>query len=167
MNETTSHLRGPRLTGRHVLLAMLAFFGTVVAVNVTMAMFAAGSWSGLVVPNSYVASQDFNDRLAKADAQAARGWTHALALEEGMLVLSLSEADGTPLRLAEARIVLGRPASEAEDRVLSLEALGNGRYAAPAARGPGQWRAHVRAVTVDGLDWALRYRLTVSEERGK
>ena len=53
---------GGEFTGRHMLGIMLAFFATVIAVNVTMAMFASKSWTGFVVRNSYVASQEFNER---------------------------------------------------------------------------------------------------------
>ena len=62
-------------TGRHMLFAMLAFFGVIIAVNLTMAAFATKSWTGLVVKNSYVASQAFNRELEQAKVQAARGWT--------------------------------------------------------------------------------------------
>ena len=49
-------------TGRHMLAIMLAFFGTIIAVNLVMAIFASRSWTGLVVKNSYVASQEFNEK---------------------------------------------------------------------------------------------------------
>lgn len=51
-------------TGRHMLAIMLAFFGVIIAVNGVMATFATRSWSGLVVENTYVASQQFNERAA-------------------------------------------------------------------------------------------------------
>ena len=47
-------------TGRHMLAAMLGFFGVVIAVNVVMATLAAKTFSGTVVDNSYVASQQRN-----------------------------------------------------------------------------------------------------------
>ncbi len=56
-------------TGRHMLFAMLAFFGVIIAVNLTMAVFATKSWTGLVVKNSYVASQAFNRELEQAKVQ--------------------------------------------------------------------------------------------------
>lgn len=47
-------------TGRHMLATILTFFGVVIAVNLTMATLASTSWTGLVVENTYVASQQFN-----------------------------------------------------------------------------------------------------------
>ena len=41
-----------RFTGYHMLAIMVAFFGVVIAVNLTMATFASRSWTGLVVENS-------------------------------------------------------------------------------------------------------------------
>ncbi|TGV41583.1 cytochrome oxidase, partial [bacterium M00.F.Ca.ET.168.01.1.1] len=35
-------------TGRHMLVIILAFFGVVIAVNLTMATLASTSWTGLV-----------------------------------------------------------------------------------------------------------------------
>lgn len=158
---TTSEATMKPLTGRHFLLIMLAFFGVIITVNLTLAYFATGSWSGLVVKNSYVASQEFNGRIAKAEAQAARGWSHALILEEERLVFGLKDRNGAPITLSEGTVSIGRPASEVEDRVIVLTPLGDGRYAAVARLNPGQWQAHVAARTTAGEDWTLRYHLNV------
>ena len=48
------------LTGRHVLVITLCAFGTIIAVNVFMAVMAVGTFPGLEVKNSYVASQTFD-----------------------------------------------------------------------------------------------------------
>ncbi|RWK14298.1 FixH family protein, partial [Mesorhizobium sp.] len=57
----TANAEKPRVfTGRHMLAIILAFFGVVIAVNLTMATLANTSWTGLVVENTYVASQQFN-----------------------------------------------------------------------------------------------------------
>ena len=59
------------IKGGHVLAMLLAFFGVIIAVNMVMAYFANSTWSGLVVENGYVASQNFDENLAKAKAQEA------------------------------------------------------------------------------------------------
>ena len=53
---------GFTFTGWHMLTIMLLFFGTIISVNVTMAWNAVTSWSGLVVQNTYVASQSLTAR---------------------------------------------------------------------------------------------------------
>ncbi|ESZ68246.1 hypothetical protein X726_32300 [Mesorhizobium sp. L103C105A0] len=81
MNATT---RKPReFTGRHMLATVLAFFGVVIAVNLTMATLANTSWTGLVVENTYVASQQFNKKAEEGRAQAALGWTGQLTIAWG------------------------------------------------------------------------------------
>ena len=37
-----------QFTGRHMLFAMLAFFGVIIIVNLTMAAFATRSWTCLL-----------------------------------------------------------------------------------------------------------------------
>jgi len=59
------------LTGRKVAIIAAASLGVAVAANVALAIFAVRTFSGLVVANGYVASQDF-DRLRAA--QEALGW---------------------------------------------------------------------------------------------
>lgn len=53
----------------------------VIAVNVTMAFYASSSWSGLVVENTYVASQEFNGKAAAMKAMAASGVAGALTIK--------------------------------------------------------------------------------------
>ena len=48
------------LTGKHVLAITLVAFGVIIGVNVLMAVKAVGTFPGLEVANSYVASQDFD-----------------------------------------------------------------------------------------------------------
>lgn len=49
-----------RFTGYHMIACVVSFFAVIIFANVTMAWFASSSWTGLVVKNSYVASQQFN-----------------------------------------------------------------------------------------------------------
>ena len=60
-------------TGWHMLAIMIMFFGTIITVNLIMAWNASHSWSGLVVQNTYVASQQFNGKVALAKELAASG----------------------------------------------------------------------------------------------
>ncbi len=69
------------LTGWHVLAMLVAFFGVIIGVNLTMAYFANSTWSGLVVANGYVASQSFDKDLARARAQ--RRWAGPSASSTG------------------------------------------------------------------------------------
>jgi nitrogen fixation protein FixH len=52
---------------------MVAFFAVVIAVNVYMARLASSTFTGVVVENSYVASQHFNRWLDEARAEERLG----------------------------------------------------------------------------------------------
>ena len=148
-------------TGRHMLFAMLAFFGVIVGVNLTMAVLASKSWTGLVVQNSYVASQAFNGQLEQAKAQAARGWSGAITYRNGLVVLSLVDKDGQPVLLESAVARIGRPAFEQADRQLAMVHQGGGIYQVADALAPGDWQVSVRGTSADGA-YRLDTRLTVS-----
>lgn len=130
-------------TGRHMLAAMLGFFGVVVAVNVVMATLAARSFGGTVVDNSYVASQRFNRWLAQGRVQERLGWTARPVLAEGRrLRVDLSDRAG-PLAGAEIEVVARHPVGRASDVTLRFRSAGNGRYLSEGALPPGRWLVHL------------------------
>lgn len=126
-------------TGRHMLAIMLAFFGTVIAVNLVMATYARTSWTGLVVKNSYVASQQFNERAAEGREQAARNWKPALELQPGSLSFRLIDRAGSPIRLNAVKTTFRRPAYEAEDFSVELTRRSDGAFAAQTDIRDGIW----------------------------
>jgi len=151
-------------TGRHMLIVMICFFGTIIAVNVVMAVFASSSWTGLVVKNSYVASQHYNAVLDEAGAQRSLGWRAGLSYEKGELVFSLVDKQGQPVRVADTRVLVGRPTHEGEDRTLDLAPEGDA-YVVRTVLAPGIWNAEVKARRPDGQDYRIEFRL-VAKSRG-
>ena len=69
------------VTGSHVLIVLSAFFSVIIVANLVLAVIADRSWTGLVVPDSYVESQRINDRLAASRNQAQLGWQGSLFLD--------------------------------------------------------------------------------------
>lgn len=69
------------ITGWHMTGIFVAFFGVIIAVNMTMATLASRTFGGTVVDNSYVASQKFNTWLAEGRAQRKLGWTVKVDLD--------------------------------------------------------------------------------------
>jgi nitrogen fixation protein FixH len=126
-------------TGRHMLIIVLAFFGTIIAVNLVMATFARTSWTGLVVKNSYVASQEFNKKAAEGRAQAARNWHPALELRPGTVSFRLNDSAGVSVPLKSVGVTFRRPAYEAEDFMINLARRGDGTFAAQADIRDGIW----------------------------
>ncbi len=102
-------MRSRTFTGWHMTGILVAFFGVVIAVNLTMASYAVSTFGGVVVENSYVASQEFNGWLDEAKDERALGWSASVARDgAGHVTVVLAGApDGVALS-AEARHPLGR-----------------------------------------------------------
>lgn len=132
------------LTGRHVFAIVGLFFGTVFAVNVALAIFATGTFPGLVVKNSYVASQNYNALLAEAQVQAESGFKAQLTVKIGVVEFRLADASGAPLRKLAVTAHAGRPASSRDDRAIAFTETGE-YYRAEAALPAGRWIVDVEA----------------------
>ena len=132
-------------TGRHMLLIMLGFFAVVLTANMTMVYFASHSWSGLVVKNSYVASQEFNETTDKMMANAAVDVLPALAYEAGILRVKLQTKAGQAVAAGNVKLALGRPSNESEDKLIDLAVSGSGLYETSQILGPGRWTGTISA----------------------
>ena len=141
----TQKLKAP-FTGRHIALIMITFLGTVVAVNVLMAVIASGSFGGTVVDNSYVASQQFNRWLKRAREQKAMGWSEQVGLDvERRIDLHLSRrAAGTDKALTGAaiRAVAIHPLGRAPEQAIGFTEVRPGHYIAAAPLPRGRWLVH-------------------------
>ena len=100
------------LTGRRVALIAGGAFLVMLVPNIVLTVAAVRTFSGLVVPNSYVASQEFDRNRA---AQVALGWQADLAHEGGVLSLRLADAAGQPVRPAALAVTVGRPTTNRDD----------------------------------------------------
>lgn len=151
-------------TGWHMLAIMLAFFGVIIAVNVTMATFARTSWTGFVVENSYVASQQFNARMAETRAQAALGWQGKLSLHDGYAFYELTDRGGRAVSLKGVALTFKRPVDDREDTRIVLTRDGDGTYRADQPIADGAWLVEVEADA--GLAKPYREALRIQVVRG-
>ena len=143
--------RERELTGRGVLIIVVCFFGVVIGVNVLMATLAVGGFPGLVSKNPFAEAQHFD---AELKAERALGWRLGADWEDDELRVAIADREGEPVRGLEVSVVIGRPATLAEDRTIGLAASGDG-YAAPLELGPGMWRAEITARRGDGAVYVI------------
>ncbi len=143
-----------RFTGRHMLLIMLGFFATVFAANMTMVYFASHSWTGLVVKNSYVASQEFDATTAKMRANAAVDIRPTLSYAAGVLRVTLHTRSGAAVNALAIKVALGRPSHESEDVVLDMAPRGAGVYESTRTFGVGQWTGTITADVPGHGSWS-------------
>lgn len=153
-------------TGRHMAMIIVAFFAVVVGVNVTMATLARWSWSGLVVRNTYVASQEFNGKVAAAREQAALGWSARLDLADGRVEVALVDAGGRAVPLESARLNLRSPATDREDSSVALTRDGDA-FAGKLSLRDGAWVAEIVATAAGGREWHDTRRILIQGGRLK
>ena len=152
-------------TGKHMLFVMLGFFGVVVGVNVTMAVLSSRTWTGLVVENSYVASQEFNCKQHVALEQQAMGWQGRLAYAGGQLRFTLTDGSDRPLPAESVQLALSRPIGVAGDQTLMLERQADGSFTSPAVLGDGVWNGAIVAQFAGAPDHEHRARLVIANGR--
>ena len=137
--------RRPReLTGRTVLLCLVAFFAVVAAVNVIMMTAAVTTFSGVETVNSYQAGVTFAREEAAAEAQESRHWRVNSSLRHqanGLTQVELSAQDraGQPLAGLEATVSLIHPNDRRLDRPVAMQASAPGRFRGAVTPSPGQW----------------------------
>ena len=145
------------ITGKHVLIGMVAAFGVIVTVNLTMAYQAIGTFPGLETKNSYVSSQSFDARRA---AQLALGWEADAGIADGVLTVTLTDALGQPVQPETMTALLGRPTVARDDRFEDLVWTGS-TWEADAVLAEGAWVLKLQAVSADGVEFAKRISLWV------
>jgi nitrogen fixation protein FixH len=131
--------------GWHMAVITGSFFAVIIAVNITLAIFAKSSWTGLVVENSYVASQSFNHDATIAKQQHAAGWTLDLEVTRDNARVAVHSRANLPLRGLSVRMKLQRPTTDTEDRVLDLAEAPANFYSTIASIQPGVWIADITA----------------------
>jgi nitrogen fixation protein FixH len=135
-----------QITGKHVLIIFVAAFGIIIGVNLVLAVSAVRTFPGLEVDNSYVASQTFDERRA---AQEALGWTVSARHKGGLLILSITDDSGAPVRVAKLDATVGRATHVADDVTPDFRYDGSA-YVAPVELGEGNWNIRMEAIAGDG-----------------
>jgi nitrogen fixation protein FixH len=164
----TTLAAAPRpVTGRTVLMWLLAAFGVIGAVNVALIVFALETFTGETVPKSYATGLDFNRTLASVAAQRERGWhVHGAVRPDGHgaigVRLSYRDSADAPLSALEVTALISRPISAGHDFEVPLAHHGEGVYAGGVSVPlPGQWHVRVRARQGEVDAYVLDYRVIV------
>lgn len=144
-------------TGRHAVMVFVGAFAIIVSVNLFMAFSAVSTFPGLEVKNSYVASQNFDKRR---DAQEALGWTVGATAQDGQVILSITDASGLPVRVADISATLGRATHVKDDMIPDFKFNGTA-YVASAELRPGNWNIRMVARASNGTEFVQRVILHI------
>lgn len=136
------------LTGKKFAAILVAGFTVVIAVNLTMASFAIGGFSGTVVDNSYVASQKFNGWLDQVEQQKELDWDAQLVRRSDSLIAIATNVPAGATVYADIRRPLGLP----DSRRLAFAHKSDGNYVTQQPLPNGRWiiRLHIDA---NGQHW--------------
>src|SRR5262249_27469984 len=140
-----------RLTGRTVLLSILAFFAVIIGVNVTMMTLAIKTLPGTEVDNAYGAGLAYNREISAAQTQDARGWRVAAHVERkpdghGSIDIEAHDASGSPLTGLAFSARLSRPTDQRADHRIALTERERGVYRGTAENvSAGQWDLVIEA----------------------
>ncbi|MBH5321791.1 FixH family protein [Aurantiacibacter sediminis] len=143
-----------QFTGKKMTAVMVGGFAVVIAVNLTMATFATRGFSGTVVDNSYVASQNFNSWLDAADAQEALGWDAQSSRSDGNLLVQTSGLPEGAIVTAQARRPLGDP----EAQSFSFDAGPDGAFVSTETLPEGRWIVRL-TITAGAESWVAEQRI--------
>ncbi|WP_300574599.1 FixH family protein [Phenylobacterium sp.] len=149
-----------RIRGWHVLAAMCAFFGVIIAVNAVFITAALRTYPGEVSITPYEDGLAFNRQLAQQARQAELGWRAAARAEAASVVVEIADAQGRPVEGLSVQGRLQRPATEAGALDLILTEAAPGRYQAPLDAILGAWDLTIQAKAPQGQDFRAERRLT-------
>lgn len=155
------------LTGRHVLLWLLGFFGLVFIVNAVLVRAATSTFGGLETPSSYQAGLMFESEVARAERQQALHWHVDGKLTrdrkgEAVLDISVRDAQGAPVTGLSADATLAHPADARLDHVIHLVKSGAGAFHGEARGHSGQWELIVDFYRDQNRVFRSRSRVTLN-----
>jgi nitrogen fixation protein FixH len=130
------------VTGRQVLVGIIAFFTLIFTVNGFMIYKAMSTFGGLETADAYRRGLDYNRRVAAGEAQARQGWRDDMAFsaQTNGLSFRLADRDGGPVSGLQAAVTIGRPATDRFDLNVALRERAPGLYEADVgALEPGAW----------------------------
>jgi nitrogen fixation protein FixH len=146
-----------KFTGKHFLMVFCGAFAVIISVNLALAYNAVRTFPGVEVKNSYVASQQFDERRS---AQEALGWSVYASATGGLVILEISDENGKPVEVASLNATLGRATHVKDDQTPDFQFDGTA-YVAPAALGDGNWNIRMKAEAKDGTKFEQRVILHV------
>ncbi len=105
-----------------------------------MARFALSTFGGTVVENSYVASQHYNEWLARAAAQDRLGWDKSATLDADRHIELAVRSQGKPLGGLATTATLSHPLGQLPARAVHFAPAADGRLISRETVPAGRWR---------------------------
>lgn len=141
---SASNAERPReVTGRMVLICLIAFFGVVTAVNAVMIRAATSTFGGVETGSSYQAGLAFKRETEAAREQDARHWQVRadvrLSGDRMVVEIDARDAGGKPIAGLVATAVLHHPTDARADHEVAVNETTGGHFHGTTIASPGQW----------------------------
>ena len=143
-----------KLTGKHVLMWVLGFFGVMFIANGFFVYYANTSWPGVEVESSFKEGQIYDEKLEAARQQEERAWHMDAQLKRRQndvyLVVVAKDKLDNPLLDLTIKAEVGRPVNELNDQKVDMSHNGEGIYQAKlGSLDSGRWRVKLEAFDKD------------------
>ena len=150
-------------TGWHMLIITVSFFAVIFGMNLFMAISAKKSWTGLVVKNTYVASQEYNTKLATSRLQHSLGWNSSIKYENDNLIFSLRDKNNVSIDAKQVNLQVNRVVGVDGELQLILSKNEDGNYSAPAKLASGIWNVFINAKLADESVFEQSYQIKLEK----
>lgn len=163
---TLKNIFAPKeFSGWHMFGVIFLFFGTIISVNLILAFNAAGTWTGLVVKNTYVESQKFNGRVEALNANKPIGWQVDLSYADGQLKTVATDAQNDFIDNAVVSGFLGNPVHEHNDQTIIFSVAGEA-YVSDVVLSDGLWEIQLQIIDQKGQTLVETIRFVITNGTG-
>lgn len=139
--------RRREVTGRAVLVCLVAFFAAVAGANAVMIGAALSTFGGVETESAYQAGLAFARETAAVAAQDALNWqvkaNVSPAADATLVEIVASDAGGRPLTGLRASARLAHPTDKRADHIVDLRETAPGRFQGTAGAAVGQWALEI------------------------
>ena len=168
VNGSKTH-KSFELTGRHVLIGFVLFFGIIFASNAVMISLAVNTFPGLQSKSAYKAGRNYNEQIERAVTQQRLGWNASVDVDkaadgEQIVRVVFHDKYKNPLSDLTVSGMLQRTVHSDEDVPLDFRKLGNGVYEVSfeGQTHRGQWRLKVEAVNRAGETFQIEKKVYIA-----
>jgi len=130
------------ITGRTVIICLIAFFGVIFAMNFVMIRVAISSFSGVETESSYKAGLSFKNDVAAAHAQDALHWSVEASIQRGEpkgILITALDGKGQFLSGLTAQVRLAHPTDKRNDLAMDFVETSTGRFRSLTPLPEGCW----------------------------